>query len=860
MEPFSATWMIASLLSGVIGARGDSFLCQGVNKLYKKINENIDVPANQHIQWAIRKSYLNATLLAVAHLQKQRKRYSLTNRSWENLQDLKSYIKEQIGITEKKHVPTRQSALDKEYREVLFPKEGASAEERMPELIAKLKESIISELGGNKRRIESALKSCIHEGWTENSKEMDFYQLTCAYFTQELKDNPQLSTYIQTEYLDQITTAIGVVSLKVEDIEKVMFSYYELYKDLLSKVNKILDTVIGIRRDIENFSEKTAQLVTQSIKEHIITERQITISEEYQKYVKAIEDYEKGMVSIRSQIEGVHLAITQVDPNTKPILKENLSNLESQLLAKGNEKDKQEIKLNEFVKNVISLAKQLNSTNNLGSERLDKARALFANGKYNELNEVLNESEIDKDIAKFKEQGKILANELTIKAQAILLNKPNDWFEEADRLFAKAISVIEDYNTTFNYAFFLAEHRQINKAGSLFQKAIYYCTKYEEKANILNNLGILQLEKNEFENAEKSFQEALLLYMELSKENPQTFLVHVGTSLNNLGNLQRDSNKLDNAEISYQNALEIYRKLAATNPQIFLANIGDTLNNLGILQRVKIQLDKAGITYEEALKIRRKLAKDNPKTFLAGVATTLNNLGNLQRDNYKFDKAEISLLEALEVYRKLAKENPQTFLKSVSDTLINLGNLQRLKNEYDKAEKFYEKALEIYRKLAESNPQTYLLYNANALNNLGNLQRIKKDYNMAEKSLHEALKIYRELDEVNPQIFLANIAITLNNLGILKSDKKNFKNAENYFQEAFIIRKDLSKDIQFLIPYGDSCNSLATLYRWHLVDKQKSIFYAKGAIKAYASFIPRVPHAVRWSKKAEDILAYWEKN
>lgn len=454
MEPFSATWMIASLLSGVIGARGDSFLCQGVNKLYKKINENIDVPANQHIQWAIRKSYLNATLLAVAHLQKQRKRYSLTNRSWENLQDLKSYIKEQIGITEKKHVPTRQSALDKEYREVLFPKEGASAEERMPELIAKLKESIISELGGNKRRIESALKSCIHEGWTENSKEMDFYQLTCAYFTQELKDNPQLSTYIQTEYLDQITTAIGVVSLKVEDIEKVMFSYYELYKDLLSKVNKILDTVIGIRRDIENFSEKTAQLVTQSIKEHIITERQITISEEYQKYVKAIEDYEKGMVSIRSQIEGVHLAITQVDPNTKPILKENLSNLESQLLAKGNEKDKQEIKLNEFVKNVISLAKQLNSTNNLGSERLDKARALFANGKYNELNEVLNESEIDKDIAKFKEQGKILANELTIKAQAILLNKPNDWFEEADRLFAKAISVIEDYNTTFNYAFF----------------------------------------------------------------------------------------------------------------------------------------------------------------------------------------------------------------------------------------------------------------------------------------------------------------------------------------------------------------------------------------------------------------------
>ncbi|MEX2566745.1 MAG: hypothetical protein WD431_12440 [Cyclobacteriaceae bacterium] len=83
-----------------------------------------------------------------------------------------------------------------------------------------------------------------------------------------------------------------------------------------------------------------------------------------------------------------------------------------------------------FVSNVIQLAQQLSQTTTLDSDRLQKARALFEEGKYQELNKVLNEEDIDRNIAQYEEKGKILANELTIKAQTTVLTKEKGWFEE----------------------------------------------------------------------------------------------------------------------------------------------------------------------------------------------------------------------------------------------------------------------------------------------------------------------------------------------------------------------------------------------------------------------------------------------
>ena len=73
MEP------ITTLLSGWLGNRGDYWLCKGANGIYNRIKSNLNEPANHHIQRAVRKSYLKATLMAVDHIQRQRSRFSLSD-------------------------------------------------------------------------------------------------------------------------------------------------------------------------------------------------------------------------------------------------------------------------------------------------------------------------------------------------------------------------------------------------------------------------------------------------------------------------------------------------------------------------------------------------------------------------------------------------------------------------------------------------------------------------------------------------------------------------------------------------------------------------------------------------------------
>lgn len=139
-------------------------------------------------------------------------------------------------------------------------------------------------------------------------------------------------------------------------------------------------------------------------------------------------------------------------------LQPTIDHLNKQLFEKFEARKKQEDTLNEFVAQVIHLAQQLNQTKTLDSTRLEKARALFTTVKFTEIDDVLNEAEIDKDIKAYEAKGKVLSNEIIVKAQAIAVNKAEGWFEEADRLYAKAIRIIENYNTTHNYAYFL--HRQ----------------------------------------------------------------------------------------------------------------------------------------------------------------------------------------------------------------------------------------------------------------------------------------------------------------------------------------------------------------------------------------------------------------
>src|SRR3990172_989335 len=390
----------------------------------------------------------------------------------------------------------------------------------------------------------------------------------------------------------------------------------------------------------------------------------IYLSSDYQQLLKEIEDLEQDLKDI---------------PLDKTVSRLNKS-------KKLEEKRRQ---LQDFKQEVVRLAGTFSKIE-INTERLKQAQQYFTQGKFREADAILKAEELSHDQEhllnakesknrELEELNKQLlgnANEFLIKAQitAINFNNPNR-FQDTCRFYEQSIRSYMHFDNLFAYAYFLQQHNQHNEAERYYQEVMKRFGRELDaptRAMTLNNLGILQKDKNEFEDALKSYKEALEIYRKLAQSNPQTYLPYVATTLNNLGILQKDKNEFEDALKSFKEALEIRRKLAQSNPQIYLPHVAMTLNNLGILQKDKNEFKDALKSFKEALEIRRKLAQSNPQTYLPYVAVTLNNLGNLQKNKNEFEDALNSYNEALKIYRKLAQANPQTYLPNVARTFTNL--------------------------------------------------------------------------------------------------------------------------------------------------------------------------------------------
>jgi tetratricopeptide (TPR) repeat protein len=107
-------------------------------------------------------------------------------------------------------------------------------------------------------------------------------------------------------------------------------------------------------------------------------------------------------------------------------------------------------------------------------------------------------------------------------------------------------------------------------------------------------------------------------------------------SLNNLGTVYGEMKEYDEAEKCYTEALAIYKELARNNPQAYNHYVAGTLNYLGILYAYKAEPDyaKAADCYIECLKIRKALAEEHPQAWNPYVASTLSNMALFYQKAY----------------------------------------------------------------------------------------------------------------------------------------------------------------------------------------------------------------------------------
>jgi tetratricopeptide (TPR) repeat protein len=88
---------------------------------------------------------------------------------------------------------------------------------------------------------------------------------------------------------------------------------------------------------------------------------------------------------------------------------------------------------------------------------------------------------------------------------------------------------------------------------------------------------------------------------------------------------------MDEARPHYEEALKIYRQLARQDPDMYLPDVAGTLSNLAVLDESQKQIEESRVHYTEAMAIYRKLAQRDPARYAGEVARVEASLEKLDK-------------------------------------------------------------------------------------------------------------------------------------------------------------------------------------------------------------------------------------
>ena len=270
--------------------------------------------------------------------------------------------------------------------------------------------------------------------------------------------------------------------------------------------------------------------------------------------------------------------------------------------------------------------------------------------------------------------------------RAKLYIEKND-YQQANHFYEKAVVVDDSYVNVYDYALFLMKENDTQKAQAFLEQLNGYDLNMEQKANVLNRLGINYRKLKRLDEAEEVYMKALKLREDLAKKNPDKYNIDLAWTYNNLGVLYKKTKELNASEEVHYKAYELRKSLAKKDPKKYTFYVTCSMHNLGELYSSMKEPNKAELFFEDALKIRRALVAQNPKKYIASLASTLHELATLYSSTERLKEAQSLYIEALALRRILAKENPQAYRSDLLDTLKGLEVLYRKMGQIQKANK-----------------------------------------------------------------------------------------------------------------------------------------------------------------------------
>jgi serine/threonine protein kinase/tetratricopeptide (TPR) repeat protein len=239
----------------------------------------------------------------------------------------------------------------------------------------------------------------------------------------------------------------------------------------------------------------------------------------------------------------------------------------------------------------------------------------------------------------------------------------------------------------------------------------------EEKASILQALGVAFSVLNKQEDALRNFQESLRIKRRLGLKKG------IADSLQAIAQTENAMGTPAAALKDYAEALHIRREIGDK------AGIGDVLNDLGQFYGEHSQFDQAMKLYKESLQIQTEMGNENNR------ARALNNIGDTYLQKGDYEDARIYFTQALDIREKLKVPT------QIADTLHNLAETSVKTAQYDQALAQYLRALDLRRSVGDKRGA------ALESNALGTLFGYQGRYGAALSSEEDAVKTLLENQE-----------------------------------------------------------------------------------------------------------------
>lgn len=382
------------------------------------------------------------------------------------------------------------------------------------------------------------------------------------------------------------------------------------------------------------------------------------------------------------------------------------------------------------------------------------------------------------------------------------------------------------FEETIASANVLIGNKNYQDAISQYEDAVFKTDMPEQKIDIYNTIGRIYSALNEINSAVTSFEKSLEVHHNLSEEKAIKLMVNKASILNNLGVIVLQKNAKQAIKY-HKEALEIFLKQDETHPNVFTLHIANTHYSYGDACYLKKDYFMAKKQFKEAINVYLSL-KDNPETQPL-IANSYYNLGNIYTDEDNVFDARNSYLKGLKIFRKLTEAQPEAYRSLLAATFNNLAVTAKTMYKYADAIVYYENALKEYEILIEQDRDTFLPFYASTLNSIGIVyteqHEIKDDYaseglsgfsgfgilsvdnlkderketaakfqkEKAVEYYQKALKVYDDLTENEPETYTHYVATCLHNLGVLFDGKKEFKIAEEHYEKALNIRRYLAE-------------------------------------------------------------------